>query len=171
MLRVIEETPNRLVMKDKSPTAGLVAAVFTVLSVGSVLILAQQGIDILIIRNDRDLLLVRLFGFAVFLAVGVGFVLLGIAACCRFLKGVTFILDKTEETMYLQTVNFFAAQIVTQSIYAVSHIHIETDPRMRVYGLYVVLRSGQKLPLAAISTLDEADMQTAVNAIRAFLRA
>lgn len=170
MLQVIEQTPTRLVLKDQRFVSGVVAGIFTALSVGSLLMIAYQGVESLFMVQ-RDLIGWRIFGFALFLAFGVAFTLLGVMAYQHFMKGITLILDKNTETMYLQSVNIFRLKETTRSIYGVSHIEVETDDRMRVYALFVVLRSGEKLPLAAMSTVDEEHMEHVVSVIRGFLRA
>lgn len=170
MLKVIEESPSRLVLRDQRPTAGIIAAVFTGFSVFTVLAVAYQGIDLLIIRADRDLIGMRLVGMALFLAFGIGFTLIGVMAYQHFTKGVTLVLDKAREIMHLQKVNIFRVTQREDPIYGISRIEVQTDERMRVYALYVVLRTGEKIPVAAMSSVDEADMERAVNAIRAFLR-
>ncbi|GAB4516062.1 MAG: hypothetical protein OHK0046_20630 [Anaerolineae bacterium] len=169
MLQIIEHTPTRLVLRDQQRTAGLIAAVFTGLSVISVIATAYQGVDLLILRADRDMLAVRLSGLALFLAFGLGFVFLGMAAYQHFTKGVTLILDKSAEIMHLETVRVLRVAVREHSIYGISRVDVLTDPRMRVHALHVVLRTGEKIPVATVAAVDGDAMERAVTAIRAFL--
>ncbi|MBC8100192.1 MAG: hypothetical protein H7Y11_12170, partial [Armatimonadetes bacterium] len=99
---------------------------------------------------------------AVFLALGVGFTLVGGVALLGAGYGVRITFDKLSETVTLEKMLLLRSQTRQHAIYGVSHVHIETNPEIKLYGLFLQLRSGERIP---IGTLPEEDVET-VDAIR-----
>lgn len=171
MVEVIEHTPTRLVVRDQRRTAGILAAVFTALSGLSVVILTGQAIESLIWAEQRDFLVVRWFGFALFISFFVAFIAIGVMAYQHFMKGMTLILDKDDETMKLRMADVFRMKDITKPIYGISHVTVRNDERMRVYAIFIVLRTGDEFPIATLASVDEDQMKKVVAEMRSFLHA
>jgi len=169
MLKISEHTPQRMALKDQRPVAGMFAILFTVVSLISVVILLVQGVESLFVIG-RDFQNARILGFVVFMLIGVGFVLLGGAAVRHFLQGTAFILDKTQEQATLKRMMIFRREVKVMSIYAISHLDVQANPEFKVYGLFIVLRSGERLPLASFQQVDEVHMRTLMREVSDFLR-
>lgn len=170
MLEVIEQTPQRLVLRDQRPTAGLISLLFTALSVGAVGLLIGQGISVLDARLGDSDAPYWLLGMGVFITLGIGFVLLGIGAVLHFLVGTTCVFDREAEQVIVERVALFRTQAEHHSIYGVSHVHVEANEEVHAYGVFLVLRSQQRVPVASFHKQDEDAMRALVREIRAFLR-
>lgn len=170
MLKVIEQTPSRMVLQDKRPISVFVAASFTLLNVCFVLVLGYTAVDILIFSEPKDLMAWRYFGATVFILVGVGLTVIGLLVTLHFLHGVTVVFDKQAEEVRLESTHYFRAVQMTYPIYGVSRLDIETNNEMRSYGLFLVLRSGERIALTSFAMLDEEDMRRTVEQMRAHLR-
>lgn len=169
MLKIVEQSPTRLVLQDRRPRAALVAAAFTGISALIVVSLSAQGIQSF--GNDAvDFRLLRVLGLAVFLAVCLGLVVVGGLATLNFRHGVTAVFDRERESFIVRRMNLFRPQEIAHPIYGVDRVDVETNDEIRAYGLFVVLRSGERIPLAAISMLDHDHMAQVVAAMRTFLR-
>lgn len=173
MLKVTENTATKLVLKDQNQLGGLIAGVFTVFSGISVLLTIAQGIEAFTLRlqNEGHLAPLQVATFLMFVAFGMAFTAILTATTFHFGRGVIFILDKTNEVMSLQRMGLFRMKHITHSIYGISHVDVEQNTDVQAYGLWLVLRSGERIPLGAISMLDEDHMETLLKQIRSFLRA
>lgn len=170
MLQVIEQTPRRLVLRDQRSTAGLVALVFVALSVSGALTLLLQlvtGFSERIGRFDGPY---WLLGMVVFLLLALGFVGLGLVAAVHFLVGVTCVLDKDRETVVIRQAGVLRPQQREVSIYAVSHIDVEHNIEVHAFGVFLVLRHYERVPVASFHQQDEDAMRALVKEMRAFLR-
>jgi hypothetical protein len=58
----------------------------------------------------------------------------------------------------------------TVSIYAISHVETTQNTEMNAYGVFLVMKSGEHIPLASFYKVDEASMKAVINEIRTFLR-
>lgn len=170
MLRIVEHSPTRLVLQDRRPRAALAALAVAALSTMMVLSLSVQGVQRLI-GTDVDFPLVRGLGLVVFLLLGAGLALIGGLAALNFGYGTLCVLDRASEAFILRRINLFRPQEIRHSIYGVARVDVEINDEVKAYGLFVVLRSGERIPLTAISMLDEAHMQHLVDQMRAFIRA
>jgi L-cystine uptake protein TcyP (sodium:dicarboxylate symporter family) len=172
MLKITEHTSTRLVLKDQRIVGALLAGLFTLFSLIALLLLVIQGIEIFSWRleNDGRLNAIQVMTFGMFVVFGMVFVILGLLTTLGFGLGVTFTLDKTDEVMQLRRMRLFRLHHETHSIYGISHLDVETNTDLQAYGLFLVLRSGERIPLAAISMLDQEHMERLVKQVRAFLR-
>lgn len=170
MLQITEESPVRLVLQDRRPRAAAAALLVAGVSALMVVSLSIQGIQ----RFSGvavDYPLVRGLGLVIFLLLGAGLALIGGLAALSFAYGTSCIFDRERESFVLRRMNVFRPQEIRHSLYGVARIDVEINDEVRAYGLFVVLRSGERIPLTAISMLDEAHMQHVVAQMRAFLRA
>ena len=172
MLKIAEHTPHRLVLKDQRALGAALAGLFTLFSLIALFLLVIQGVEIFSWRleNEGRLNVLQVLTFGLFVLFGAAFVVIGILTTLGFAQGVTFTLDKREEVMHLRRMRFFRLQQETRSIYGISHVEVETNTDLRAYGLFLVLRSGERLPLAAMSMLDQEHMEHLVKQVRTFLR-
>lgn len=173
MLRITEKTPTRLVLRDQRKIGAFVAGIFTTLACIAVLLVIVQGIESfgLDLQDTGELNPLQVFTFAMFVSFGLFFVGVGAMTVVNFGRGMTFVLDKAEEVMRLQRVGIFKMRYTTHSIYSISHIDIDTNTDVRAYGLFLVLRSGERIPLTSIPMIDEDHMEDTVKQVRQFLRA
>ena len=170
MLKITEHNDNRMVLEDKRLGAGSVGAVFTALSAFSVLTLAYNTVDTLILGQPKDLMAWRYFGVTVFMLALIGLVFIGVLVTVHFLRGITFVIDKTTEEITLAQPHFFRKVLTSYSIYGVSHLDVETNDDVRAHGLIMVLRSGERVPIAAYAEIEAEPMETVIQQIRTFLR-
>lgn len=169
MLKITEQTPRRLVMEDRRIAASIFAVMFTLISVFSIVVILVQGFEALFIIGTTMTAL-RVMGLLVFIVIGIGFTVLGVVAALGFANGVSCVMDKDAEVVLLERMNIFRKQKQSLPIYAVSHLDVEENAELRVYGVFLVLLSGERLSLTTFRTVDEVPMRELVRAVRVFLR-
>lgn len=170
MLQIIEHTPTRLVLRDRRPSVALVAALFTGISTVTLIVLGAQGIQRLFIDGTADLTVLRALTLVIFMGGGAALVLMGIAATLSFNQGITCVFDREAESLTISRVDIFRTVQHSYPIYGVARIDVETNDEVRAYGLFIVLHSGERVPLAAIPMIDREHMEHIVAELRAFLR-
>ncbi len=168
MLKITEHTPRRLVLEDRRISVAIFAAFFSVVSAFSVLVMLFQGIEALFVIG-RTMTLLRLIGLMIFIGISIGFTGLGIAAAIGFANGISCVLDKDMESFQLKSMNIFRRQQQSGSIYAISHLAVEKNTELKAYAVFIVLRSGERLTLAAFHEVDEVPMRQLIQQVRAFL--
>jgi hypothetical protein len=171
MLQVIEQTPDHLILRDQRPSAGIVAVIFTVLSFSATALLAAQFIAIYTDRITRFDGLLWLVGMSVFLALCTGFTVLGVLASRHFLIGPACLIDRDSESIVIERIGLMRRHQETYSLYGVSHIDIQHNDEVHAFGVFLVLKSHQRVPVASFHDQDEDAMRALVADIRAFLRA
>ncbi|HEX2622201.1 MAG TPA: hypothetical protein VHL11_18715 [Phototrophicaceae bacterium] len=170
MLRIIEHTPTRLVLQDNRGGLRVLAVIFTSLSMFSLISLLLQSYQRLNRQQDDNLLNLRIAALLMFVTVSVGLVGFGVFAVFNLSRGVIFILDRTQETAILISAHRLRRVSHQYSIYAISHLQVETSPELRAYGLFLVLRSGEKIPLATFPEHEQDYLEQLIRTIHAFLR-
>ncbi len=170
MLEVIEQSPRRLVMRDQRPTAGMIAVIFVILSVGAVALLIIQFLSIFAERLGQFDGFLWMVGTVMFIALGIGFVILGMVAALHFLIGTTCVLDKDAEEFVIERVAFFRTQAERHSIYGISRINVQENEEVHAFGVFVVLKSGQHVPIASFHNQDEDAMRAIVRELLQFLQ-
>ncbi len=170
MLEIIEKTPRRIILRDQRPTAGLIAVVFTFLSLAGLIMLVFQMVTLFSDRILRFDGAAWMSGMIVFIALGVGFVALGVMASLHFWIGVACVLDKDSEAFILQRVDFFRTKTEEHSIYGISRVDVDENAEVHAFGVFIVLRSGQRIPVASYHQQDEDVMRATVGHLREFLR-
>jgi len=159
-----------MVLEDKQQSAGVVAALFTAFSAISVLLLIYNTVITLILGQPKDLMAWRYFGVSIFLLMMIGFVVVGALITVQFLRGVTLTIDKHAEEVTLQQPHFFRLVLTRYPIYGVARLDVETNAELRSHGLILVMRSGERVPIAAYPVIDQEPMERVVEQIRAYLR-
>jgi hypothetical protein len=95
---------------------------------------------------------------------------IGVFATLNFGRGVTCVFDKSTGEMTLAKMKVFRRQQTTHSIYGISHFDVETNTDVRAYGVFMILRSGESIPIASFSFLDREPMEALLSRVRGFLR-
>lgn len=170
MLQFVEQTPRRVVLRDQRPTAGLVALVFTFLSLSAVLMLLAQLIAMFGERVGQFDGLLWLLGMVMFTALGLGFVALGAMASAHFLIGSACMLDKDSGRFIIQRVDFFRRKFELHKIDGIRRIDVQENREVHAFGVFVVLKNGQRVPIASYHQQDEEAMRAMVAHLRDFLR-
>jgi hypothetical protein len=170
VLEVVEKTPRQLILRDQRPTAGLIAIVFTFINLAALVMMLFQLVVMFPDRITESDGALWLLGMGVFISLSIFFMGMGIMATIQFWVGTACILDKDAETLTLQQIDFFRTQTEQHSIYGISHVEIDTNEEVHAYGVFIVLRSGKRLPVASYHQHDKDVMQTTVNYLRQFLR-
>ncbi len=170
MLKIVEQTPTRLVMKDQNKTMALLAGISAILSAVSLVSLVIQGAERIFTPIAGEANLARIIAFLIFILACAAFFCLGLWAAVHFSRGTTCILDKAAGTLTLETMHLFRMKRDDRPIYGLSHVDVETNEQARAYGVFLVLRSGEKIPIAAVSMLDKEDLESLLTQIRQFLR-
>jgi uncharacterized membrane protein (DUF485 family) len=170
MLRIVEQTPTRLVLKDQHQVMAVLAGISAFLSAVSLVTLITQGTSRIFTPIAGEANLARIVAFLIFMLACAIFFCLGIWAAVHFSRGTTCILDKNEGTLTLETLHLFRMKRHDRPIYGLSHVDAETNAHARAYGVFLVLRSGEKIPLAAISMLEQDALESLLKQIRGFLR-
>jgi hypothetical protein len=168
MLRIVQHTPERLVLQDRQPAAQVAAWMFLIVSVGAVASFGLQALEAM--GRTDSVEPARLFGVALFALLGLGFVALGLLAVANFAGGVTCTLDRAAGTITIERVDFLRRSAFSHAIYSVSHLDVQTNADVQAYGLFVVLRSGERVPLAAIPIIEQAHVEQLRRQVREFLR-
>lgn len=170
MLEIVENTPQKLILRDQRPTAGIIALIFTVLSIGAVGLLLIQVVSGFSDRIGQFDGFLWLLGMVVFIALGAGFIVLGITASLHFLVGSTCIIDRDAEAVTLERVGFLRTHTEQHSIWGISHVEVEENVEVHAFGVFLILRSYDRIPVASFHRQDEEAMRSLVQEIRAFLR-
>lgn len=170
MLKITHQTPTRLVLRDDRRGLRLLAVVFTALSVLSVLMLVALAVQRFTSDPFISLIENRLVALLVFVVVGVGFVGLGLYTLLNVSHGITVTFDKVSETVTTHRARGVRSVKVQQSIYGVSGLAVERNDEMSLYGLYLVLRSGEQIPLATLPQHEQDTVDQMVRVVRQFLR-
>lgn len=170
MLHISQQTPSRLALEDRQPGAAVVAALFTALAVLSFLATAYQGAGALT-GPGQQFDAMRGTALSVFLLVEAAFVGLGVMAVAHFGLGVRCTLDKDEGTVVIRTAGALRPRHETYSIYAVSHFEVQANESAHAWALFLVLRSGERIPVSAFPAIDREVVDGIVRDLRGFLRA
>lgn len=166
MLKIIEQSASRLVLRERRLGMTLFAAIFTLISFAWLVVIVLQGIQQL---QFRTLEAPRIVGLIAFLVLGVVLVTGGVYACISLMQGTTLTLDKSSATATLETTRRLKRITWTQSIYAISHLSVDTNDELQVFGVYLVLRSGERWVLGALPKHDQTHLEQIMQTVRAFL--
>lgn len=171
MLRIIVETPTVLVIKNQRNGGALLTAVFTVFSLLALEILVSQGVQVVIQPASGGAPIARVLSYAIFVLALSGCVGVGALTTLYLIVGTTCTFDKMAETLAIERMNLLRREREERPIYGFSHLDVETNAESRVYGVFVVLRSGERIPLAVVSYFDQAALEALLLRVRLFLRA
>lgn len=169
MLKIAESSPTRLILKDQRRWATLFALIFTLISIGALLIFISQIATIIESRYERDGMLWVMVTLIFFLLIS-SLVVIGAIASRHLSYGIHCDFDRTAEILTLRHIGIFRPIETQYSIYAISHLETIQNHEIGMYGVFLVLKNGDKIPLASYYAVDEAEMKSVINEIRTFLR-
>jgi hypothetical protein len=166
MLRIVHHTSDQLVLRDHRPYASLTAWVIVVSSTLALVIFAAQTVE-LIGRNPSAL---QLMTATLFLLLGVGFIVFSLFLLANFTGGTTCTLDRNDATLVIRRIEWFRPREISYPIYAVARVDIERNKDVQAFGIFVVLQSSERIPLAALPLIEQQHVQELVQVLRDFLR-
>lgn len=169
MLKIAESSPTRLILTDKRHVASILALMFTLISAGAWVIFVAQIATIMHSRYERDGMLWVMVMLIFFLLIS-SLVILGAIATRHLSYGIRCEFDRTTQTLTIHHIGIFRPVRTEYSIYAISHLETPHNQEIDMYGVFLVLKHGEKIALAAYYAVDEMEMQRVTNEIRTFLR-
>ncbi len=163
-MHIVEQNDTRLVLRQRRLGMGLVMGLFTALMGFTLLNVFVQGFQRLSGLNSwQAISWVIWLGFIGFLLV------VGILSAASMLQGVTCTLDRERETAAVRRARFLRSARQTFPIYSVSHLAVEQNPEVRVFGVFLVLRSGERIALATVPPHEQEPMDRTARAVKRFL--
>lgn len=170
-MQILENQPDRLTLRNRSLLFGAMFAVGALLWLFVVVGTAVSGtVRVTTQSPPPDLYWMRLAGLAVVFAFGVGFAWLAAQTALTTLRGTTCTFDRGAATVTVHGPDGWRARHQQHSLYGVSHAHVEHNAELDTFALYLVLRSGERIPLGVCHAFQRAEVETTVQTIRAFLR-
>lgn len=170
MLQIIHETPDVLILKDQRINAGLLSLMFTTFSLIALMLILSQGIDLILHPSSAGSQIARVLTYAVFVLILALCVGLGALTTLYLLVGTTCTFDKLAGTLTVERMNLLRRERDERPIYGFSHLDVEANANERLYGVFVVLRSGERIPLAVVSVFDQDLLDALMRRVRQFLR-
>ncbi|MDZ4669407.1 MAG: hypothetical protein SH821_00935 [Phototrophicales bacterium] len=169
MLKIVHTSKTHLILKDQRRWASLFAGIFTLISIGALVLFVSQIAPIIESRYARDGMLWVMVTIIFFLLIG-ALVVIGGLATWHFGYGIHCHFDRIAETLTIQHIGVFCPITTTYAIYAIDHIEIQKNTEMATYGVFLVMKSGEHIPLVSFYKVDEEEMMAIINEIRTFLR-
>lgn len=164
-MQIVEHSAQRLVIRHRRLGMAVAMAIFTFLSVFALVNLALQGL----LRVD-ELLPLELLSWVAWLCLILMLVVFGAVAWLSTARGTTCIFDKTQAQIVIQRPRWLRMARSQHPIYAVAYVDVRHNAEAKVYGVFVVLRTGERIPLATVPTFDQPQVEQLVQDVRAFLR-
>jgi hypothetical protein len=164
-MRIVEQSSTRLVVCQRRMGMALLMGLFTLLSLLMLLNVLTQGLPRLLSAMNSY----QILGWFIWLALAAGLVSIGTLMGVSAGQGRCCIFDKQSETVTLKRINWLRWQIITHSIYGVARAEVERNQDVRAFGIFLVLRSGERLALATLPLHDEDSAYSMVRTIRQFL--
>lgn len=164
-MTILEQTAQRLVIRYRRDGMAWVLALFTVLSTFMVFNVLAGGVMQWPNLNPFERIAWLVWTTVSVLCVGGGAWLWNTAR-----QGVTCALDHTSETCVIRKAYRLGTTEDQHAIYAVSHLATERNDEINMLGIFVVLRSGERIPLAIVPPHDEPEARQIMQTARNFLR-
>lgn len=168
-MRIVEQSPRKITLRDQHPIGGLFALLFTLISVLALLLFILQIWQMFserITQHDGALWLVVVL---IFVLIGVGFITLGLMGVLQFWLGTVCILDWDAEEITIRSVNFLTPKTERYSIYGISHVQVDHNAELAAYSVWMVFKTGQRIPLTAYPDRERDAVQKLVLVLRQFL--
>lgn len=167
MLQTIENTAQRLVLRDRRRGAMLSAIGFLLISLLAITSTVAQGAHRF--QIDGGMEAARVIALLVFFGAELVFVTLAVLALLTSIRGIRLTFDRSAESVTLERGGVFRAYRRTFSIYAVSHVRVEQSPDSQALALMLVLRSGEQHFVAAMPFYAKEETLGIVHAVRGIL--
>jgi hypothetical protein len=165
MIKVIEQTPTRLVLRSRRPVMAGTVLVFMALSFLALINLVLQSARRLSLLDPFQLL-------AVLLWLSLALAMLGFAwlAWQSLGRGRWCIFDLSTQELTLISPLGWRRQTRHIPLPALKRVDIEHNAEVRVYAAFLVLQNGERLAIASFSPFEEADARTLAKQIGQFVR-
>ena len=164
-MHIVEHTSTRLVLQKRRSMMAVIMALFTLLSTLTLVSITLQGLGRLDTFDLMDWV-----GWIMWLLVALFLIGFGSLALNASLRGTRCTFNRVTETVTLQQPRGWSMQTIELSLYAVSHLAVEKNDEVRVFGLFLALRDGRRLPLATASIHDQDQVITLRQIVRQFLQ-
>lgn len=160
-MTITEQTENRLIVEHhRFGTLGIVL-LFTVMSIGMFIFLLMQGLP-----RVAGFTLWQWIGWGVWLGVALLLIGAGVALSTRTRFGTQYVFDRHAGTLEINSLR----QQTKHSIYSIASAEVQFNPDVRVYGIFLVLRSGERLALGTLPPYDEQTAYTLAHQVTRFLK-
>ncbi len=169
-MQIVTNQPDKLVLRSRSWLMGGALAAGALLAVVTVMGTAVWGL----VEVSTQRPLPSYYGLRVILlllvfALGVIVAWAGGTTAARVLRGVTCTFDRPDETVTVIRTDGFRSETRQHSLYGVSHALVLQNDEMRTLALYLVLRSGERIPLGVCSEYDADVAERFVQNVKGFL--
>jgi hypothetical protein len=164
-MHILEHTPTRLVLYRRRGGMALLMSVFTLVSAFWVVHLTLQGVTRFFATPDLG----QILAWLMWLMVGIILTALGAISLASAVIGIRLSFDKTTGNFTLQKAGYLRPLKYEYSLYALLRLDVERNNEVRVWGVFMVLRSGERLPLTTFPLHDEAAVQAFTQLLRNFL--
>lgn len=164
-MHILEQTAERLVIRYRRDVMAWGLAIFTVLSVLMVFNVIVGGIIQWPRLNPLERIAWLAWALVSLVCTGGGLLLWNTAW-----RGVVCTLDRQRETCTIRKAHRLGICEKQHAIYAVSHLATERNDEIDMLGVFVVLRNGERIPLAVAGPHDESEAYQIVQTARTFLR-
>lgn len=164
-MRIVEESDTRLVLRQQRRGMSVALGIFTILSAFLVFNLIVQGLQ----RFDAMNLL-EVYNWLIFILLSALIAAFGALVWARIGRGTQCIFDREQETVTIEQARLFGRRQRVETIFAISHLELTRNDEVRVIGLFLVLRSSERIALATLPHFDEDHAENLARHVRAFLR-
>lgn len=163
-MRIIEQNEVRLVVQHRRPGMAVMLGIFTVLSIGFLVNILVQGIPRIAILDPFQLI-----SWVVWIIFAI--VLTGLGALVTFnaSNGTRCTFDRQSETAQIRMPQYLHMETRDLSIYSIDRVEVETNDEVKATAVFLVLRSGERIPLATVPHFDEPSARACTTQMRAFL--
>jgi hypothetical protein len=163
-MRLLEHTPTRLTLGLNRP---VLAAAMAIMLLLSVLLLVNLTVQ----TAQRADLFTGAQWVGYFTWAGLALGLVGVSAWTlnAGLRGVRLTFDRSTQTVTLRRAYRMGLREQVFPIFAVSGLEVTHHHELKLFALVMLLRSGEKVPLATGSPYAEADLRALVKIVRDFL--
>jgi hypothetical protein len=168
-MQIVEHSPKKITLRDRHPIGGLFALLFGVISVVALTAFWVQILQMFpqrIVQHDGALWLLVV---VVFTVIGVSFITLAVMGILQFWVGTACVLDRDAEQVIFQSVDFLKPKTEHFSIYGVSHVQVEHNDELSAYSVWMVFKTGRRIPLTVYPDAERDAMQKLVLDLRQFL--
>lgn len=165
-MQIVERTSHRLVLLHRQRLLGFVLALFTLLCAATTGMIVVFGLHGLVLHFEAWRLL-TLIGWG---ALGCLLTGLGAAAWAAPGRGLTCTFDREAAIVTIRQPALLRMQEQQHSIYGVLYLDFQQNAEGRSVAVYVVLRSGQRIPLGSVPHYESENIRHIAKTVREFLQ-
>jgi hypothetical protein len=164
-MKIQHQTAQRLVVTHQRGLMAWVLAAFTFLSVFLVISLIVQAIPRLPAMN-----IFQRLSWVLWIGMAAGFGYFGLMAWLNAGRGITCTFDHTTDEAHILRPKLWRTDDRALSIYAISGVRVEYNDDARVFGVFLVLHSSERIPIATVAPHSVDDARRTADTIEDFLR-